>query len=132
MTVAILLLTHDLVGSSLLNAATRTFEKLPTNAFALPICNDCDPEQIIPQVENTIADLQNEDGILILTDLYGATPFNIAQRFNDGKNIRVIAGINLSMLIRVLNYANLELSSLCEKALTGGREGIIYCGCTEN
>lgn len=128
MNVAVLILTHDLVGTSMLKAATRTLGSLPANVIAMPICNDCEPEKILQQVQNVMTDLQ-QDGfdILILTDLFGSTPSNIAQHFNNGVSVRVISGINLSMLVRVLNYANLDLPNLCEKALTGGRDGVINC-----
>lgn len=128
MSVAVLILTHDLVGTSMLKAATRTLGSLPAKVIALPVCNDCEPEKIFAQVQNVITDLQKQGfEILILTDLYGSTPFNIAQHFNNGVSVSVISGINLSMLVRVLNYANLDLHSLCEKALTGGRDGVINC-----
>lgn len=128
MSIAILILTHDLVGTSLLKAAERTLGALPENIEALPICNDCELEKILLQVQIVLAKLQqNSAGILILTDLYGSTPYNVAQHFNDGQSIRVISGINLSMLLRVLNYPELSLDLLCEKALTGGKEGVINC-----
>lgn len=128
MSVGILILTHDLVGTCLLKAATRTLGAPPADVIALPICNDCEPEKLIQQVQPILTQLQtNTSGVLILTDLFGATPFNIAQQFNNGSTVRVVSGINLSMLIRVLNYANSDLDSLCKKALTGGKDGVINC-----
>lgn len=128
MSVGILILTHDLVGTSLLKAATRTLGALPANVIALPICNDCELEKLIQQVQTVLKQLQNQtSSVLILTDLFGATPFNIAQHFNNCATVRVISGINLSMLLRVLNYAHSDLESLCDKALTGGKDGVIHC-----
>ena len=62
----------------------------------------------------------------VLTDMYGSTPSNIACRLT-GTHTKVVAGINLPMLIRVLNYPRLTLTELAEKALSGGRDGIMYC-----
>ena len=102
MSVAILILTHDLVGTSLLKAAKRTLGSLPANIVALPICNDCELEKITQQVQQTLTELQNKSpDILILTDLYGATPFNVAQHFNNGKTVRVISGINLLRIMMI-------------------------------
>lgn len=127
MSVSILLLTHETIGSTLFKAAIRTLGSLPTKVLAIPVSYDCDPELDCGKINRVIDDLQMGDGVLILTDLYGATPTNLAQRFNDGKTVRVVSGVNLSMLIRVINYAHLDLTSLTEKALSGGKDGIMLC-----
>lgn len=67
------------------------------------------------------------DGVLVLTDIYGSTPGNIANRLFDAHGVAVIAGINVPMLIRVLNYPDLSLEELVNKAVTGGHDGIILC-----
>ena len=69
------------------------------------------------------------DGVLVLTDLYGSTPANLAVALGDRHDrIRVLAGANLPMLVRALSYAGLELDQLVDKALTGGRDGVLRCG----
>ena len=67
------------------------------------------------------------DGVLVLTDLYGSTPSNIACKLRRHGHVRVVSGVNLPMLIRVLNYPDLDLDSLKEKALSGGRDGVLSC-----
>ena len=71
--------------------------------------------------------LDHGQGVLILTDIYGSTPSNIACALSTKENVRIISGINLPMLIRVLNYPNLELDELVLKAISGGQEGIMDC-----
>jgi PTS system ascorbate-specific IIA component len=88
---------------------------------------DRKPEEIIAEVEELTSHFQANDGILILTDMYGATPSNIAQHFITRENTKIIAGLNLPMLIRTLNYAHLNLNEVYEKALCGGKEGILLC-----
>ncbi|CAK0770012.1 hypothetical protein CCP3SC15_4060003 [Gammaproteobacteria bacterium] len=70
--------------------------------------------------------LDQGDGVLVLTDMYGSTPSNIACRL-DSEKVRIVAGVNLPMLIRVLNYSYLSLEDLTNKAISGGRDGIIHC-----
>ena len=69
--------------------------------------------------------LDSGDGVLVLTDMYGATPSNIACRLRKLHDVRVVAGLNLPMLIRVLNYPGLDLDELMHKALSGGRDGVL-------
>ena len=74
-----------------------------------------------------LASVNDGNGVLIFTDMYGSTPSNIANSFENLDDIEVIAGINLPMFIRVLNYSSLTLSEMTEKALSGGHDGIILC-----
>ena len=69
--------------------------------------------------------LDHGAGVLILTDLYGATPSNIAHRLVEENKTVVVTGLNLSMLMRVLNYPNLSLEELVDKACRGGGEGVV-------
>jgi PTS system ascorbate-specific IIA component len=71
--------------------------------------------------------LDDGDGVLVLTDLFGSTPSNISVRLLSRGNIEVVSGVNLSMLIRVMNYPELSLPILVTKALTGGHDGINLC-----
>jgi len=67
---------------------------------------------------------ENGEGLLVLTDVYGATPDNLARYFSTECNARVVSGINLPMLLRVLNYAHQSLEQLCQTASSGGIKGI--------
>jgi len=74
-----------------------------------------------------LASVNDGSGVLVLTDMYGSTPSNIANSFKQQTDIQVIAGVNLPMFIRILNYPDLSLSEMTEKALSGGHDGIILC-----
>ena len=63
-------------------------------------------------------------GVLVLTDVYGATPDNLARYFTEQGNARVVSGVNMPMLLRVLNYSRQPLQQLCETAVAGGKSGI--------
>ena len=127
MTVNVLLITHDNVGQALLEAAIKTLSFCPLSAEVLSIHSDSDPELSIQQAAQKTKELEHGQGVLILTDIYGSTPSNIACALSDIENIRIVSGINLPMLIRVLNYPNLELDELVLKAVSGGKEGIMDC-----
>ena len=127
MSVGLLIITHNRIGSELLYSATVMMEVCPLNALALQVNQDCDPDQLLNEARDMIKTLDEGKGVLVLTDIYGSTPSNIANRLPDNNNIIVISGINLPMLIRVLNYPALSLEDLANKALSGGQDGILLC-----
>ncbi len=127
MTVGLLLITHNAIGEDLLRTATGMLSICPLSTETLPVSLDSDPEALLAQASGKIAELDHGDGVLVLTDLYGSTPGNIASRLQCGDRVMVVAGVNLPMLIRVLNYPRLGLRELAQKALSGGGDGIFLC-----
>jgi len=127
MSVALLIITHDRIGDQLLHTATTMLGVCPLNAATIAVHGDGDPDVILKEAEPTVERLDEGDGVLILTDAYGSTPSNIAIRLLKAHQAMVIAGINLPMLIRVLNYPRLNLEELAQKALSGGRDGVLLC-----
>jgi len=127
MSVGILLITHNNIGKVLLETALTNLHRKdsPAVAVAIPISFDCDPEQSFSACRQMLEEANRGQGVLVLTDMYGATPSNIAHRLSDGSEVRVVAGLNLPMLMRVLNYADRDLNELVEKAITGGKEGVV-------
>jgi PTS system ascorbate-specific IIA component len=126
MTVGILLITHENVGQALLDNASATLGMCPLASESVCVSRACEPDLMRQHAQQLCNDLDQGHGVLILTDMYGSTPSNIACSLK-GDNTRVISGINLPMLIRVFNYPSLSLDELAEKALSGGREGILEC-----
>lgn len=125
MSVSLLIITHDGIGAALLGTATFMLNDCPLQTRLLTASRDCDPDELIADAMEEIATLDAGDGVLVLTDLYGATPSNIAQKLPDQANICAVSGLNLSMLIRVLNYPDLDLKQLAERAVSGGKDGIV-------
>jgi len=124
MSVGILIITHDGIGPALLGTASFMLGDCPLHAKVLAASRDCNPDQLIADADEQIASLDEGDGVLVLTDLYGSTPSNIASKLTDKSNVHTVTGLNLSMLIRVMNYPDLDLESLAEKALSGAHDGI--------
>lgn len=128
MSVSILIISHDEIGTALLNTVKQTFgSELPLPAATIELQATADPEVLIPKLRTVVTALDQGEGVLILTDLFGSTPSNIAQKVQDCNSVRVVSGLNLPMLIRIMNYPDLTLMELAEKAKTGGQCGIIEC-----
>lgn len=128
MTINVLLITHEQVGTALLKAVSKTFGELPLPAKAISIHYECDPEDSVMKLRRLIKHFDKDDDMLVLTDVPGSTPCKIAQKFShlcQHNHVKVIAGINLPMLMRIMNYPSLNLSQLAQKALSGGKEGIV-------
>ena len=126
MSVGLLIITHSNIGKSLLDAVTSVMGACPIQTEVLPVSLDSDPDNMIEKARTIITNLDHGQGVLVLTDMYGSTPSNIACKLANGK-VQVVAGINLPMLIRIMNYPALSLSQLTSKALSGGHEGVINC-----
>jgi len=127
MTISVLLVTHAEVGEALLKAVTRTMDELPLPTTVVTVNYDSDLTDLVPRVKKVAAEFAKHEGLLILTDLFGSTPSNIAQELQKLGNVRVVSGLNFPMLIRVMNYPGLTLDKLAEKAVSGGKDGVIDC-----
>ena len=124
MAVGILLITHEGVGSELLAVATRLLRTLPLKAEALDVPFDGDPDALLPVASAALRRVDGGHGVLVLTDLYGATPSNVAARVARlGTPVRRVS--SLPMLLRVMNYAELTLDELPAVASAGARNGVI-------
>lgn len=127
MKVGILLITHGNVGAVLLQSAIEVLGVCPLQTTTLSAPVDCDPDWVLKEASEAANRLNTGDGVLVLTDLYGSTPSNIACRLHEQHSVRVVSGVNLPMLIRVLNYPGMDLDELTHKAVTGGRDGVLTC-----
>ena len=127
MNVGILIITHGQIGQNLLDTATRVLGVCPVAVKALSVPFDCNPDDKLAQASGIVDELEAGDGVLVLTDMYGSTPSNIANRLMARRGVQIVSGINLPMLLRVLNYPELQLEELVKKAVTGGHDGVRIC-----
>lgn len=127
MRVGLLIITHDAVGKAILETATKIIGVCPVATEFLPVPMDCDCEQFYSQACDLITLLDSGSGVVVLTDMFGGTPSNIANRLAKVYNVRIISGMNLPMVVRILNYASLGIDEVAAKAQEGGREGIFIC-----
>jgi len=125
MNVALLLVTHDNIGHDMLAVARSILSDESDNTACVEIPMDADVDDIKQKISNALAGLSTDKGVLILTDSYGSTPGNIASSFLDRKHRTLVSGLNLPMLIRVMNYRSRPLDELEGIAVDGGKHGIV-------
>jgi len=127
MAVGILLITHPGIGSALIAVAERLLRRLPLKVEAFELAFDADPEASLPLASAALRRVDDGDGVLILTDLYGASPSNLASKLARlGTPVRRVSSLNLPMLLRVMNYAELPLEELPAVAAAGARNGVVH------
>jgi PTS system ascorbate-specific IIA component len=122
--IGILLVSHGAFGESLIHCASHVLGKRPLYVRQLGVTVHDDPDEILPTAEDLIRFLDQGQGVLVMTDIYGATPSNIATRLLRPGRVEGIAGVNLPMLIRALTYRDQALEDVVAKALSGGTEGV--------
>jgi PTS system ascorbate-specific IIA component len=126
MAVGVLLVTHKGVGTALIAVATKLLRQLPLQVEAFEVAFDSDPDAMLPAASAALRRVDGGDGVLVLTDLYGASPSNLAQRLSRlGTPVRRVSGLGLPMLLRVMNYAELGLDELPAVAAAGARNGVV-------
>ena len=129
MTTGVLLVTHVGIGSAMMKNARQILNDTPEQMDYIEIDFDADTEQLIEELENRISTLDLGNGVLVLSDLIGATPCNIASNISH-ENTVIVTGLNLPMLIRVYNYRQRPLHELARIALEGAQNGICQLAVT--
>lgn len=124
--IGILIVAHGTLGESLIDCATHVMGTRPPQLEQFGIEKNDDPCAVLPLLENAVQKLDEGDGVLILSDIYGATPCNVVGKVLKPNHVEGIAGVNLPMLVRALTYRNGDLKKLAEKALSGGQEGVFH------
>jgi len=122
--VGLLIITHNNVGAALFDAATSVLGSCPLPYEILSVAKNSDPEKRLQKAQKYMEKLNQSGGVLVITDMYGSTPSNIACKLA-ADNVKIITGINLPMLVRVMNYPSLPLDKLTHKAVSGGQNGVI-------
>jgi len=121
----VLLITHGNIGQDMLDTVTTILGGCTLDTLAIGVAADCDTDAVYATASQSCASLDDGQGVLVLTDLYGSTPSNIANRLLDAHNVIVVSGINIPMLLRIMNYPDRELEVLAEYAASGARNGIV-------
>jgi PTS system ascorbate-specific IIA component len=126
--IGILIIAHGTLGESLIHCASHVLGSRPPLLKQLGVSVHDDPVELLPQARELVRELNEEEGggVLVLSDIYGATPCNIACRLLEPGRVEGLAGVNLPMLVRAIAYRNERLDSLVEKAINGGTGGILH------
>lgn len=123
--VAVLLLAHYQLGNALIECAAHVVGRQPERCQAIAVGREDDPAALLKQARHLLEELDEGDGVLVLCDVFGATPANVAAQLGVPGRVEVLAGVNLPMLVRALCYRQLPLAQVVEKALDGARNGIV-------
>ncbi len=121
---SILIVAHAPLAHALRSCALHVFPDLGEAVSALDVQPNMPPEETLAAARIALAN-SGSTRTLILTDLFGATPCNVAQQLVDGKRVRLLAGANLPMLLRALSYRGESLEAMVDRALAGGTQGIM-------
>ncbi len=124
--IGILIITHENLGDSFIRCASHVMGEIPQRLMHLSVMIQDDSDVVVSKAKELLKQLDCGDGVLILNDICGATPCNIANQLIRPGKVECLAGINLPMLIRTLTYRNEPLAIVLEKALSGGKEGVIH------
>jgi PTS system mannose-specific IIA component len=124
--VGILLITHGALGESLLRAATHTLGRQHERAEHLSVAAVDAPESLLVRGREALARVDDGSGVLVITDMFGATPSNVAAKLLANGRVEGLSGANLPMVVRALVHRNLPLLEVLEKARSGAVEGVVY------
>ena len=126
---AVLIIAHAPLANALREGVLHCFPDAANAVAAVDIQAQAEPEASLAQAQNALASLPSDE-VLVLTDVFGATPCNVAQRLVDGVRTRLIAGANLPMALRAMSYRAEPLEAMAARALAGGAQGVMSVAAT--
>ena len=125
----ILIVAHAPLASALRACVLHVFPDAADAVAALDVQPNMPPEESLAQART----LLSQSGLrqtLVVTDVFGATPCNVAQRLVDGVNSKLLTGVNLPMLLRTVSYRHESLDALVSRAMIGATQGVIQVAVT--
>ena len=126
---SILIIAHAPLANALRQCALHVFPDCGDGVAALDVLPHVSPEETLQAARTTLQQLHTPH-VLVLADVFGATPCNVAQKLVDGVRSRLIAGVNLPMLLRTVSYRHEALDALVARAIAGGTQGVMSVATT--
>jgi PTS system ascorbate-specific IIA component len=123
--IGVLIIGHDELPASLVSAVAHVLGVRPPQFDVLSVGRDDDPLDVLPRARAAVARLDTGDGVLVFSDIYGATPCNLVGKLVEPGRVEAVAGVNLPMLVRALTYRDKGLETMAKKAVSGGCEGVL-------
>jgi PTS system mannose-specific IIA component len=124
--IPLLIVAHGNFGDSLIQCASHVLGQRPEQLESLDLSSCDDPVEMLERARAQIERLDHGKGVLILTDVYGATPCNTVCKLIEHEHVEAVAGVNLPMLLKALTYRNEDIALLIRKAVQGGQDGVMY------
>ena len=125
---AILIIGHAPLAHALRQCALHVFPDCGPSVAAIDVQPNLSPDETLATARIAMEQLTHSPqvkGVLVLTDIFGATPSNVAQRLVDGARSRLVTGVNLPMVLRSVSYRHEPLDALVARAVTGGPQGVM-------
>jgi PTS system ascorbate-specific IIA component len=124
--IGILIVAHDNLGDSLVKAVTHVLGAKPPQFEVLSVAATDDPTLLLPAAVEQVRRLDTGEGVVVFSDIYGATPCNLACKLLDAGHVEGVAGVSLPMLVRAFTYRTRGLDTMIKKAVSGGCEGVMH------
>ena len=124
--IGILIIAHDTLPESLVKAVTHVLGTRPAQFETLSVTIADDPFDLLPIARERVRQLDTGEGVLVFTDLYGATPANLANKILSPGRVECVAGVNMPMLVRAFTYRAKGMDTMIRKAISGGCEGVVH------
>ena len=124
--IGVLVVTHGSIGESLLHSAAQILGATPQQTAVLSVWRQDDPDDLVLRARELLESLDAGDGVLVITDIFGATPGNVVSRLLQDGRVEGVSGASLPMLLRVLTSRNGSLAGAVKRALSGGAEGVVH------
>ena len=124
--IGVLIVTHGEIGTALLSSASQILGGNQDQVLTLSVWRQDDPDDLVLRARELMEQIDAGDGVLVLTDIFGATPGNVVSRLLDDGHIEGVSGVSLPMLLRVLTGRNGSLEGAVRRALSGGSDGVVH------
>jgi PTS system ascorbate-specific IIA component len=124
--IGVLLVSHGDIGTALLSSASQILGQPQPQVATLSVWRQDDPDDLVLRARELIEKIDAGDGVLVLTDIFGATPGNVVSRLLEDGRIEGVSGVSLPMLLRVLTSRNGSLKAAIQRAISGGAEGVVH------
>jgi len=124
--IGVLIVTHGEIGTALLHSASQILGGPPPQVATLSVWRQDDPDDLVLRARELLQGIDDGEGVLVLTDIFGATPGNVVSRLLQDGRIEGVSGVSLPMLLRVLSKRKGPLSAAVQRALSGGAEGVVH------
>jgi PTS system ascorbate-specific IIA component len=123
--IGILLITHGTFGESMIQNVCHVLNKRPPLIAQLGVAAQDDPLDVLPLARLLLKEVDGGKGVLIMTDIFGATPANLTLKLLEPRRIEGVAGLSLPMLLRALTYRDKGMEIMMQKAISGARDGVM-------
>ena len=124
--IGVLVVTHGSIGEALVTSASQILGNVPPQVATLSVWRQDDPDDLVLRARELIDTLDAGDGVLVLTDIFGATPGNVVSRLLQDGRIEGVSGASLPMLLRVLTRRDGSLADAVKRAVSGGADGVVH------